>query len=136
MTGGGLIQLIKYGLQDLDLINNNFEMNDIYKMNAVYDRKYNNFEIKINKDSDDLNLDTDMMYPIIINLHNLNIDELFEKCKIVKKKKKKEKKEKIYGFGNEIPFFSCSYRKQNANNRKHQYQNQRQIKSQINMKRR
>lgn len=145
MVGGGLMQLVAYGAQDVYLTSNpqvtfwkvnyrrhtNFSVDSTtsYQINT-YGRKYANFEIKYNIDSDELDVDIDMAYPITINLRNLNKNELFEKCQVVKKKK--EKKVKRTGSGGGMQMFSPSYRSEKAANRRQQ----KQIKAQINMKRR
>lgn len=145
MVGGGLLQLVAYGAQDVYLTgspqitfwkvnygrHSNFSV-ESYKMNT-YGRNYNNFEIQFNQESDDFDLNVDMIYPITINLCNLNNNELFENCQVVKKKKEKKKQT---GSGGGSHMFSYIYRNEKADCRKHQQQNQRQIKSQINMKRR
>jgi len=145
MVGGGLMQLIAYGAQDVYLTgrpqmtfwsttyrrHTNFSvMMESSFGPTKYDRKYANFEIKMNDDSDDFDVDFDMIFPSNINLRNLNKNELFSKCEIIKKKK--EKKEKTGGRGGP-QMFSYSYRSENAANRKQQKQNQRQIKSQLKM---
>lgn len=147
MVGGGLLQLVAYGAQDVYLTGSpqitfsrvtyrrytNFSVDSTisYQINT-YGRKYANFEIKYNTDFDELDIDIDIAYPITINLRNLNKSELFEKCQVVKKKKEKKDKRTGSGSGGGMQMFSRSYRSENAANRRHQ----KQIKAQINMKRR
>jgi hypothetical protein len=123
---GGLLQLVLFGAQDLY---DNFEI----QINTYYThgRKYNNFEIQINKDSNDLVPVLDMIYPMIINLCNLNRDKLFKEYEIVKKEGKKEKRTDSGGEMNLYDYVAWK-----NTNRRTQQHNQRQIKHQINMKRR
>lgn len=88
-NGGGLLQLVAYGAQDVFLSGNpqinffktsykrytNFSMARTISSNN-YHRKYANFEIKMNIDSNDLDLELDMIFPTNINLRNLNKTEI------------------------------------------------------------
>lgn len=149
---GGLYQTVELGVQDLYLspypVNSFFkqtykrhpEFNNIYfsyKMEN-YGRTYANFKIHIDVEYDIFDTfencepNTDMIYPISLNLRNLNKESLFQKC--IPVKKKKEKREKISRTNVTPPMFSYSNRIHIAANRKQQRQNQRQIKAQINIK--
>ena len=138
---GGLIQLIAYGAQDFNLGQNlnyfshtyrrftNFAMEgmDFNSGSTIRtcNRKYNNFEIiDYDDDPDNLDTDTDMLYPVAINLRNLNKNRLFINCSVPKRAKKKDKK---FDGGGNMTFFKFKH-ESNVNMYK---QNQKQIKSQI-----
>lgn len=127
-----LMQLVAYGCQDVYLTGSpeisfwkvNYRRTTKFSMIRKLDRKYNNFNIELNDNSND----PDMISMNSISLNHLNKNTIFTKCQIIKEEKKK--KEKVGG-GNLFGTSGSKYfhRSESKNM-------QKQIKSQLKLKRR
>ena len=136
MVGGGLMQLIAYGAQDIFFTatyrrHATFSTESIdgtcYKTIPI--RKYNNFELIF----DDKKIGKEYYSNELINIYSINISELNNKSilvnsekiskinkekliKIIKKEKKEKVKEKdIYCDNSEISFYKSTYSGRNTN---------------------